>query len=836
MHGWPFTSFFWCAGLFHEGRLSRLTFYLRAATPPPWMLERYDARTCKVAAAVAFAYFCAAKFGLVVAFTHSGVTAVWPSTGVAIATLVLFGHRIWPAILIAAFAANVTHGLPVPASAGICLGNTAGPLAAAWLLGRSGFDPKLARVRDALALMVSGALGMILTATCGVASLALTAMIPWQDSFRVWWPWWTGDTAGVLVMAPLILSWAGKGGKWRIDPRLFEFALLCVGLVVLALVVLDDPSAAQYKYVLFLGVVWVAMRFGLRGTSTLVVLMVGLAVWGAEHGHEVFVARNFEARLIELQLFMGAIAVTGLVLATVVRERERARASLQQTHDELAAAESRLRTVITNAPLAIWSTDMDGRFTFVAGAVLAKMGMSSEQLIGSHYGEITDNERIHRAMRAALEGEACQFIVNYAGLILETHMEPLSAEADRSAGVIGVSIDVTERVQAELEKQRLAERMQHSQKLESLGVLAGGIAHDFNNLLTAIIGNTDLALMHGADAVLRQHLGQIQLAASRAADLTRQMLAYAGKRPFKLVETNLSKTVEEMACLLGASISKKASLSYRFPPDLPPIDADPAQLSQVVMNLITNASDALGGAHGSIVVSTGIVDVDAQTLASCVFDEGLAPGRFVYFEVSDTGAGMDPATIVRMFDPFFTTKFAGRGLGLSAVRGIMRGHKGTLSVSSQPGHGTTMRALFPVGGSAAKPDREPAFDPSWRSQGTILVVDDEQSVREVGRRMLEGLGFSVIWAADGEGAVAAYRRARESIRAVLLDMTMPVMNGEETFIALERINPEVKVVLCSGYTQEDAMERFAGRGLAGFLQKPFVARDLVSLLRRVLGE
>jgi CheY-like chemotaxis protein len=300
---------------------------------------------------------------------------------------------------------------------------------------------------------------------------------------------------------------------------------------------------------------------------------------------------------------------------------------------------------------------------------------------------------------------------------------------------------------------------------------------------------------------------------------------------------NLSKAVEEMARLLGASISKKADLSYQFAVDLPLIVADVAQVSQVAMNLITNASDALGECRGSIVVRPGVVEIDACTLADCVFDDGVAPGPFVYLEVSDTGSGMDTSIARRMFEPFFTTKFTGRGLGLAAVRGIMRGHKGALSVSSRLGHGTTVRALFPVGAPAveAKPEVQ-TTDTSWRGHGTILVVDDEQSVRETSRVMLEAFGFSVIAVADGAAAMVAYQQSRDNIRAVLLDMTMPVLNGEETFIALERINPEIKVVLCSGYTEQDTTARFAGRGLAGFLQKPFSAGDLMALMRRVLAD
>jgi PAS domain S-box-containing protein len=804
------------------------------------MLERYDTRFFVAFAVVALAYFGAAKFGLLFAFSTAQVSAVWPPSGLAVAALALFGYRIWPAILIAAFAVNLTVSEGALTAAGIAAGNTLAPLAVVWTLRRAGFDPTLARLRDALALLGVGTLGMIISATNGVANLTVAGIVPWQSYCDVWWVWWMGDTMGILVLAPLVLSWAAKGHIELSASRLVELTLLCVCMVVAALIVLDGvlahPYAPQYKYVLFLGVVWAATRFGRRGTSVVVLWVVVFAVWGATHGRGPFINGNLDEQLIGLEFFAGAIAVTGLVLATVTGERERARTSLQETHDELAAAESRLRTVIANAPLVIWSIDKQGRYTFVDGAVLTKVGRTRDQLLGMHYSAFAPDAEVGRSMQRALNGEAGQVIGDYGGRVFETHMEPLRNEANEIAGAIGVAIDVTERMRDEVEKQRMSERMQHAQKLESLGVLAGGIAHDFNNLLTAIVGNADLALMHPTtDAEVRDHLGQIQTAAYRAADLTRQMLAYAGKGSFKLVPLNLSHAVEEMAQLLGVSVSKKANLRYQFPSDLPLIEADPAQVSQVAMNLITNASDALGEDSGTIAVSTGVVDVDAQTLAGCVFDDGVEPGRFVYVEVSDTGAGMEPSVAARMFDPFFTTKFTGRGLGLAAVRGIMRSHKGTLSVSSRPGEGTVMRALFPVSTPAAELEPTPqTADTSWRGQGTILVVDDEQIVRDVSGVMLETFGFEVISAANGERAMAAYRRYRDSIRAVLLDMTMPVMNGEETFRALARINPKVKVVLCSGYTEHDATQRFAGRGLAGFLQKPFAAGDLIALMRRVL--
>lgn len=397
--------------------------------------------------------------------------------------------------------------------------------------------------------------------------------------------------------------------------------------------------------------------------------------------------------------------------------------------------------------------------------------------------------------------------------------------------------DVTARREAEEEGRKLQAQLQHSQKLESLGVLAGGIAHDFNNILTAMMGYTDLALTElPAGSSLRLHLECVMTSARRAAELTQQMLAYSGKGQFAVAAVNLNDLVQELGSLLKASISKKASVCYRFDPALPSITADPAQIRQIVMNLMINASDALQDRDGTISIATGVRHWSRDELATTYLDEKLPAGNYVTLDVSDTGAGMDAETRSKIFDPFFTTKAAGRGLGLAAVLGIIRGHHGAIQVSSVRGQGSTFRVLLPISETASESSSAGGEDqPQQRQHGTVLIVDDEVSVRELAQAMLERAGFSVLTAPDGQAALRVYQQHAEQIVLVLLDLTMPLMSGEETLRELQRRSPQVRVILSSGYNEQSTVSEFTSRGSAGFLQKPYRYRDLLDAVAQALA-
>jgi signal transduction histidine kinase/CheY-like chemotaxis protein len=397
--------------------------------------------------------------------------------------------------------------------------------------------------------------------------------------------------------------------------------------------------------------------------------------------------------------------------------------------------------------------------------------------------------------------------------------------------------DITERRRAEEERRKIEEQMRHTQKLESLGVLAGGIAHDFNNLLMAILGNTDLALLRlPPSAPARENLEEIVRASHRAADLCQQMLAYSGKGRFVVELLDLSAVVREMIHMLQVSISKKAVLRCDFAERIPAVEGDATQLRQVILNLITNASEALGEQSGSITLSTGHRECDRAYLADCILGADAREGPYVFVEVRDSGCGMDAATLPRIFDPFFTTKFTGRGLGLAAALGIVHGHTGALKVASEPGKGSTFTVLLPAAaGPAASPRSDQPSAGSWQGSGTVLLADDEEMIRAAGREMLEWLGFRVLTARDGVEALERFRDSAGGVVCVLLDLTMPRMNGDEAFQELRRIAPDVPVVLSSGYTQQDVARRFPGRGPAGFIQKPYTLDRLREVLRGVLG-
>jgi two-component system cell cycle sensor histidine kinase/response regulator CckA len=401
---------------------------------------------------------------------------------------------------------------------------------------------------------------------------------------------------------------------------------------------------------------------------------------------------------------------------------------------------------------------------------------------------------------------------------------------------VSSGVDITALRSAEQERADLQAQILHSQKLESLGVLAGGIAHDFNNLLCVMLGSAELAQHRiGRDHPAFDNLELVRESAERAAALCQQMLAYSGKGRFVIEPQDVSRVVRSVAHLLQVSISKKAHLRYELAPELPAVEADATQLRQVLLNLVVNASEALGDDGGQIDVVTRVLDCDRGCLRGSYLADDLAPGRYVCLEVADSGSGMDEQTRARVFDPFFSTKFAGRGLGLAAVLGIVRGHRGAIEVQSEPGKGSLFRVLLPESEKQCVAAPQAGVEPeSWQGRGLALLVDDEPGVRAVGREMLEKCGFEVVTAADGGQGVLAYRERAHEFVLVVLDLTMPDLNGEEAFREIRKIRPEARVILTSGYDESETSQRFGGHGPAAFLQKPFHMATLREKVRAVL--
>ncbi len=405
--------------------------------------------------------------------------------------------------------------------------------------------------------------------------------------------------------------------------------------------------------------------------------------------------------------------------------------------------------------------------------------------------------------------------------------------------VLVTSRDITERKASEEERRKLENQIQHTQRLESLGVLAGGVAHDFNNLLMAIQGNVDLAMLDlEPDSPVRMPLREALRASQSASELCGQILSYSGRGRFDLEPLDLSLLVSDLGRMFGASVLNKATLVWKLEPGLPQVLGDATQLRQIAMNLILNAAEALGEEAGEIRVSTRLLRCTHRDLGEALLGELCRPGQFLALEVEDTGCGMDAATLRRIFEPFFTTKVLGRGLGLAAVLGIVRGHHGALRVDSQPGKGTRFRVLLPafIEQAAPSPPEEPSAEipGTWPGTGKVLVVDDEEFLRSLLLQILERNGFEVLLATDGQEGLRLFQE-HPGLDLVLLDLRMPRMDGFETCRAMRSVNEKVPIVMMSGNQDSALVAGDDSLDIQGFLQKPFRARDLRKLLSHVLG-
>ena len=532
---------------------------------------------------------------------------------------------------------------------------------------------------------------------------------------------------------------------------------------------------------------------------------------------------------------------------TVTFARDVTEDVLARQHESnlLRESEERCRVISEATREIICEFDDEGRLTYVSPAVTEAIDFEPESLIGTTPFFLLHPDDVERMVEIFLKCIETGTPVRTEPYRVRTRGGGYSwldgegiayRRADGEMRCVFVSRDISDRVEAEASKRALEERMQEAQRLEGLGVLAGGIAHDFNNLLTPILGDASLALMDlPQDSPARVRLQKIQTAARRAASLTHQMLAYAGRGKLDIEPLDLSELVKEMAQLLESSVGRQALLETHLQPALPAIEGDAAQLSQVVMNLIMNAAEAIGDAAGTISIRTDSFDIGLDTDQRRWLGDDLPVGSCVYFEVKDDGCGMDEQTRARIFDPFFTTKLNGRGLGLAAAMGIVKSHGGSIDIQSEPGRGTRFRVIFPA---SARPEVEPAAPlaatDSWRAEGKVLVVDDDEGVRDLARETLERAGLQVICADNTHQAVELFRCHSDEIRLIILDRTMPTRRGSEAFDIIRRITPDTPIILVSGYSMEPGSQRFVAKGLTGFLQKPFLPETLLAQARTLL--
>ena len=502
---------------------------------------------------------------------------------------------------------------------------------------------------------------------------------------------------------------------------------------------------------------------------------------------------------------------------------------------ELHAHQQQLATILAHIPVVLFALDAQGVYTLCEGAGLATLDRRPGEVVGlSAFDLYAARPDIIGDLKRGLAGETFTSQREYHGAVFELRGTPQRESDGRISGVIGVALDITARVRAAGAQEKMERKLLEVQKLESLGVLAGGVAHDFNNLLTAILGHTGLMrLALGETSPVLDSLGQIEQASQTAASLCQQLLAYAGRGQLNPAPVELSPLVRDTTDLLRVSVGNQARLQFDLAPDLPPISADAARIRQILLNLVLNAAESVGSREGVIKVATCRQRFDHPVPGPGPGLE-LAPGDYVCLEVADNGPGLDAATQQRVFDPFFSTKGPGRGLGLAAARGIMRSHHGTLLLASQPGHGTRFTLVFPPDVQPAAPVKSGAARGcAWRGSGSVLVVDDEEAVRSTAAQMIAYFGYEVTQAASGQQALDLARQRQNPFDLVLLDLTMPGMDGFATFAALRQLRPDQRIVVFSGYSAQDARQRFAGQNLNGFLQKPFSTETLREMLSRI---
>ena len=536
-------------------------------------------------------------------------------------------------------------------------------------------------------------------------------------------------------------------------------------------------------------------------------------------------------------------------------ERSKTRSELVKELKRLRQKVAELELALESAGLGLWDHDLvndkvtrDKRWAEMLGYKLEEINPEGDtwrnlihpddvplvnKVVEDHEaGRIPFFEVEHRLK--AKSGE-WKWILNW-GRVVERDKEGGSLRA------VGTHLDITERKREEEERLKLEAHVQQAQKFESLNVMAGSIAHHFNNLLMVVLGNLELSLLRlSADSSIGQKIGEAEKAANRAAELSNLMLTYVGQREINMQVMDISEIVTEMMGMLELALSQKAVV--RFNPTLKPalFKGDSSQVRQVVMNLVTNAAEAVGDTNGTIILSTGTMFCDGSSFQLPFQKEDLPQGNYVYFQVTDTGCGMNRETLDRIYDPFFTNKFRGRGLGMAVVLGIVRAHRGAIHLDSHPGRGTTVRVLFRSleGAEAAKaqvkaPVEEEEY--KWQGKGTVLMVDDEQKVLEVGKKMLERLGLRVLTTTSALEVVEIFQKQSDHIDCVFIDLTMPQMDGVELFYKLKQIKETIPVIISSGYTEEQTMDRFNDIQPEGFIHKPYRLRQLAVQMETIMGE
>ncbi|HEU4828074.1 MAG TPA: MASE1 domain-containing protein [Gemmatimonadales bacterium] len=787
---------------------------------------------------VAVAYYAAARLGLRYVSIGESISLVWPPAGIATAALILWGNRLWPGVLLGAFSANAMTDVPLGVAGAIAAGNTLAALVGAVVFRRAtGEPPRLEELRHVRAYVLLAAPAAALTAAlCGVASLHLGGEIGTAAILRALASWWIGDAVGALVAGPVLLAWGVRPHVTRADRRIFEAVLLCIGIVAVAQLALapfvsSPVPEIHWEYLLFPFVIWAALRFGPRGASLTTLTVAAVGIWITVRGDGPFIAASDTGTLVAVASYIGIVAVTGLTLAAAVSwERNQATSALRRT-------EERLRLALDAARLGIWYWSVDTN-TLTWDANLRRIyGLDEDVDIASYEDFI---ERVHPDDRVRVGGAVAQALENGRELDYEFRIvQPNGAVrwiADQGrvvrngsgavSGMTGVCHDVTERRVAD-------ERLQAAHRMDSVGRLAGGVAHEANNQMSVVLGAAHFLLRRpDLDETARSDLRHISAAAERTAAVTAQLLAFSRRQLLKPVSIDLTDAVRQWEGILRRVMGEDCTVVLHVAEGLEPVRADLGQLQQVLLNLALNARDAMPRG-GTITIETFAAELGEPDARRHPATE-IRHGRYVGLAVSDTGSGMDQATLGQAFEPFFTTKAIGHGtgLGLATVYGIIKQSGGYVWAYSEPGMGSVFKVYLPVESAAANSPERPAPPRARGSGEMVLVIEDDAMVRTMTRRALEEAGYGVAEAEDGAAGLRMLRASPVPVVAVLSDLVMPGMSGPELALEVAALRPGTPVLFTSGYTDAEIGRRGLVAAGTPFLQKPSSPDAIVAFVAR----
>jgi PAS domain S-box-containing protein len=777
-------------------------------------------------------YYGAARLGLRYASIGHSISLIWPPTGIAFAGLVLLGYRYWPGVAAGALLANLATPVPDLAALGISVGNTLEAVVATYLFCRVGSGrSRLEELPEVRALvLVAAPIAAIVSAGVGVFSLTTLGSLPPDTIPTALATWWVGDLLGALVLAPLLLSWLAPDRR-RNARGIFEIVVLCLGTAVAAEVGLGNflpirlLGDLEYPVLLFPFVIWAALRFGVRGATLMTFVVCVVAVWHAVQGGGPFIAGTPAGTLFAITSYLGVVAVTGLILASVVsRERERASRALDQSQNQLRRSLDAARmgtwfwSVASNT--LTWDDNLRQLYGLGPGDTVKGYDDFIQRVHPDDREFVADSVRrgmelggeLNYEFRILLPDGRLRWIADLGEIVRDPEGRPVS--------MTGVCMDVTDR--------RLAEdRMRQAHRMESVGRLAGGVAHETNNQMSVVLGASRFVLMRSdLPGEVRGDVELIERAAARTASVTAQLLAFSRRQLLKPQVVDLNRLIRNWSPVLFRIMGEDCQVNLKLDPAAGPVMADPGQLQQALLNLAINARDAMPRG-GTLAMETFVSRLTPE-YARLKPDVSIKPGRYAVLAVSDSGHGMDRETLGHIFEPFFTTKGVGQGtgLGLSTVYGIVKQSEGYVWAYSEPGSGTTFKLYFPIT-TASVPAETVEQEPFLRGNGErILLVEDEPGVRQIIRRALEEAGYRVLEAENGEQALELAAR-QDKIDLLLTDVVMPGMSGKELASRLTGFAPDLPVIYTSGYTDGE----IARRGLldpgATFIQKPFSPDSIV---------